>query len=261
MHQSRFEAVTPARDEVWSTGLSKARAVNVGPVERALSIVSGAMLSLSALRRGSVPWLLAGGTLIYRGITGSCPLYRAIESRSRISLLNGLQIEESVTVNKPIHQVYSLWRRLENLPRFMSHIESVTLAGENRSHWVAKLTPPFRLEWDTEIIDDEENKQLSWRSLSGSSIDHTGAVFFHAAPAGRGTEIKIILTYMPPGGSAGAAVAELLRRITRNQIRTDLRGFKAVAETGEKPTDAMRWSARAPQRLAETEQQRAHANP
>lgn len=260
MHQSRSETVIPARDDVWSTGLSEAHNVNVGPVERALSIVSGAMLSLSGLRRGSVPRLLAGGTLVYRGITGSCPIYRTIESRSRISLLNGLQIEESVTVNKPIHQVYSLWRRLENLPRFMSHIESVTPAGENRSHWVAKLTSPFRLEWDAEIVDDEENKKLSWRSLSGSSIEHTGTVFFHTAPAERGTEIKIILTYTPPGGSAGAAVAELLRRITKNQIRTDLRGFKAVAETGEKPTSAIRWSARAPQRLAETEQQRAYAN-
>jgi uncharacterized membrane protein len=174
--------------------------------------------------------------------------------------LNGLRIEESVTVNKPIHQVYSLWHRLENLPRFMSHIESVTPAGENRSHWVANLAPPLRLEWDAEIIDDEENKKLSWRSLSGSIIDHSGSVFFHAAPARRGTEVKIILTYTPPGGSAGAVAAELLRRITRTQIRTDLRAFKAVAETGEKPTGAMRYSDRAPQRLAETEQQRARAN-
>jgi uncharacterized membrane protein len=260
MRQSRPEAVIPAGDDVWSGGLTAPNEINVGPVERAVSIVSGAVLSLSGLRRGSVPRLFAGGTLLYRGVTGSCPFYRAIESRSGITLMNGLQVEASVTVNKPIHQVYSLWRRLENLPRFMSHIESVTLVGDNKSHWVAKLTSPFRLEWDAEIVGEEENKKLSWRSLSGSSIEHTGTVFFHTAPAGRGTEIKIILTYSPPGGSAGAAAAELLRGITKNQIRTDLRGFKAAAETGEKPTGAMRWSARAPQRLAETEQQRARAN-
>jgi uncharacterized membrane protein len=260
MYQSRPEAMTPARDDVWSTGSSNGHKANVGPVERALSILAGATLSFSGLRRVSVARLLAGGALIYRGVTGFCPCYRAIESRSGVSLLNGLQIEQSVTVNKPVHQVYSLWRRLENLPRFMSHIESVTPAGDNRSHWVAKLAPPFRLEWDAEIVDDEENKKLSWRSLSSSSIDHTGTVFFHAAPAGRGTEIKILLTYVPPGGSAGAAAAELVRRITRNQIRSDLRTFKAVAETGEKPTGAIHYSARAPQRLAETEQQRAHAN-
>jgi uncharacterized membrane protein len=261
MYQGGPEALMPAHDDVWSNAVSSAHRTNVGPVERGVSIFSGAMLLLSGLRRRSAPILIAGGTLVYRGVTGSCPIYRAIESRSGASLLNGLQIEETITVNKPVHQVYSLWRRLENLPRFMSHVQSITPAGDNRSHWVAKLAPPFCLEWDAEIVDDQENKKLSWRSLPGSSIYHSGTVFFHGARGGRGTEVKIILTYTPPGGSAGAAAAELLSRLTKNQIRADLRAFKAVAETGEKPTSAMQWSTRAPQRHAETEQQRVYASP
>ena len=35
---------------------------------------------------------------------------------------------------------------------------------------------------------------------------------------------------------AGAAVAKLLNLVTKNQIQADLRAFKAVAETGERPT-------------------------
>jgi uncharacterized membrane protein len=260
MHQSHPEALNPAPDDVWSSVSSTAGNVNLGAVERGVSIFSGALLLGSGLRRGSTPLLLAGGTLLYRGVTGRCPFYRAIESRSGSSLSSGLQIDESVTVNKPIHQVYALWRRLENLPRFMSHVESVTSVGENRSHWVAKMAPPLRLEWDAEIIEEKENQKLSWRSISGSSIDHTGAVFFHSAPARRGTEVKVVLAYMPRGGSAGAAVAELLRRITKNQVRADLRGFKAVVETGEKPTSATQWSDREAQRHVAMEQ-RVYASP
>jgi uncharacterized membrane protein len=261
MYQSRHEAMMPAPDDVWDKRPNVAPDVNVGPVERALSIFSGAMLVLSGIRRGRVPALFTGSALLYRGITGFCPLYGAIESRSGVSLLRGLQLEESLTVNKPVHQVYALWHHLENLPRFMSHIESVTPTGEKRSHWVAKLSPPLRLEWDAEITEDEENKKLSWRSLPGSKIHHSGTVFFHGVRAWRGTEVKIILTYTPPGGSAGAGAAELLRRLTKNQIRADLRAFKAVVETGEKPTNAIHWSTRAPQRHAETEQQRVFASP
>jgi uncharacterized membrane protein len=261
MYQGRHEALMPVPDDVWDKGMNVALDVNVGPVERVLSIVSGATLVLFGVHRRAVSALVAGGALLYRGITGFCPLYRTIESRSGVSLLRGLQLEESLTVNKPVHQVYALWRHLENLPRFMSHIESVTPAGDNRSHWVAKLSPPLRLEWDAEITEDEANKKLSWRSLPESKIDHSGSVFFHGARAGRGTEVKIILTYTPPGGSAGAGAAELLRRLTKNQIRADLRAFKAVVETGEKPTNAIRWSNRAPQRHAETEQQRVYASP
>jgi uncharacterized membrane protein len=157
-----------------------------------------------------------------------------------------LQIEQSITVNKPSDQVYALWRRLENLPRFMSHIESVTVMDRHRSHWVAKVPGPLRLEWDAMIIDEQENKKLSWRSLPESSIDNAGTVFFHSAPGRKGTEVKALLVYKPPAGSAGAAAAQLLSRVTKNQIRADLRSFKAVAETGEKPTSAMRSSARPP---------------
>jgi uncharacterized membrane protein len=41
---------------------------------------------------------------------------------------------------------------------------------------------------------------------------------------------------MPPAGSVGKAVAKLLAILTEQQFREDLRAFKAVTESGEKPT-------------------------
>jgi uncharacterized membrane protein len=243
MYQSGSKTMSAAPDDVWSDRRDSLDDVNVAPAERGLSAIIGTILVLAGLRRGSLPLLLGGGVLLHRGVTGFCPIYRALESHAGTSLREGLQIEESITVNKPSDQVFALWRRLENLSRFMSHIESVTVIDRDRSHWVAKVPGPLRLEWDAAITDEQENKKLSWRSLPGSSIDHAGAVFFHSAPGRKGTEVKVMLAYKPPDGSAGAAAAQLLSRITKNQIRMDLRSFKAVAETGEKPTAAMRSSA------------------
>ena len=42
----------------------------------------------------------------------------------------------------------------------MLHLESVTPTYGNRSHWVARITAPFRLEWDATITDEEKNKNL-----------------------------------------------------------------------------------------------------
>ena len=243
MYQSGSETMSAAQDDVWSDGFHSLDEENVLPAERGLSAIIGTIFLLAGLRRGSLPLLFGGGLLLYRGVTGFCPIYRALESRSGTSLKDGLQIEESITVNKPPDQVYPLWRRLENLPRFMAHIESVSVTDRDRSHWVAKVPGPLPLEWDATIVDEQENKKLSWRSLPGSSIDHTGAVLFHPAPGRKGTEVKVILSYKPPAGTAGAAAAQLMSRITKNQIRMDLRSFKAVAETGEKPTAATRSSA------------------
>jgi uncharacterized membrane protein len=173
--------------------------------------------------------------LVYRGATGFCPFYRALDIPAA---RQGLQIEETITVNKPPEQVYALWRRFENLPRFMSHLQSVTPLNQHHSHWVAKVPPPFCLEWDAAVVEDEENRKISWRSLPNSSLDHSGSVLFHALPARALTEVKIIISYRPPLGSAGTAVAKLLSGLTQHQIREDLRAFKAMAEAGERPTTA-----------------------
>jgi ATP-dependent Clp protease, protease subunit len=176
---------------------------------------------------------MASGALLYRGITGFCHCYQALGVSPGSQRL---QIEETITVNKPPEEVYRLWRSLENLPRFMSHLESVTPTNDRQSHWVAKLPAPLRLEWDAIIVEDEANKKISWRSLPQSTVDHWGSVFFRHLTARNLTEVKIIMSYRPPLGPAGEAVAKLIGRLTELQIREDLRAFKTVAEAGEKPT-------------------------
>jgi uncharacterized membrane protein len=246
MYQGRPEVLRPAPDDVRPP---RSDDVNLAAVERGISAACGTFLVLSGLRRRSLPMLIGGSALIYRGATGVCPVYRAIESQAGGPLSDGLQVEEAITVNKPPEFVYALWRRLENLPRFMSHIESVTVTVGNQSHWVAKLPAPLRLEWDAEIVDDQENKKLSWQSLPGSRIDHSGTVLFHFVPSRNSTEVKVILTFKPPAGSVGASIARLLNFLTKSQIRSDLRAFKAVAETGEKPTTIGQPSGRWPKRI------------
>jgi uncharacterized membrane protein len=237
MHQSGSETMSVASDDVWPERVAQFGDVNLAPAERQVSILAGALLLFNGLRRRRLLLLLGGGGLLYRGITGSCPAVRALEHYFGMPLTGSLRLEESITVNKPVEETYALWRHVENLPRFMSHLESVTPTYGNRSHWIARLPGSLRLEWDALLTDEEQNKKLSWRSLPGSKIDHSGSVLFHSLPQG-GTEVKIIFSYKPPGGSIGAATAKLLSVLTENQIRSDLRAFKAVAETGERPTTA-----------------------
>jgi uncharacterized membrane protein len=246
MYQGRPEMLRAAPDDVRP---QRSDDVHLEATERGISAVCGTLLLLSGLRRRSLPMLIGGSALIYRGATGVWPLYRAIASRAGAPLSDGLRIEESITVNKPPEPVYALWRRLENLPHFMSHIESVTVTNNHQSHWVAKLPAPLRLEWDAEIVDEQENKKLAWQSLPGSRIDHSGTVFFHFVPSRNSTEVKVILTFKPPAGSIGASIARLLNFLTKSQIRSDLRAFKAVAETGEKPTTIGQPSGRWPKRV------------
>jgi uncharacterized membrane protein len=212
---------------------------NVGDLERGLSLIAGGALVLYGLRRsmGNLALMLGGGALIYRGLTGYCAAYQALGvNTARQGLHHGIALRTTITVNKPVADVYRFWRHLENHPRFMRHLESVVSTNGKRSHWVAKAPLPAPVEWDAEIVAEQENTRLSWHSLPGSDVDHTGTVRFRELPNGRGTEVRVQLEYAPPGGVVGVAVANLFKTLTEQQLKEDLRRFKQLIETGETPT-------------------------
>jgi uncharacterized membrane protein len=130
-----------------------------------------------------------------------------------------------------VGEVYHFWRQLENLPRFMDHLESVTVLDENRSHWVAKAPAGTKVEWDATIHNEIEDELLAWRSLPGADVDNAGSV--HFTPRGQSTVVRVVLSYDPPAGRVGAAVAKLLGEEPGTQVEDDLRRLKQVMEAGE----------------------------
>lgn len=157
----------------------------------------------------------------------------------------GIHLRESITIDRAVEDIYRFWRDIENLPRIMNHIESVREIGPGRTHWVAKGLAGMRVEWHSEIIEDRPNELISWRSLEGSDVDHSGSVRFLRAPGGRGTVVRIEMDYRPPGGTIGAKIAKLLGATPEKQIAVDLRRLKQLMETGEITTTEGQPSGRA----------------
>jgi len=184
-------------------------------------------------------WLaMAAVPLAYKGVAGHWPRFRngrADDSRTALSGRRGIEVREVVSLEKPLDEVYQFWRRLENLPRFMRHLEDVTQYGDGRSHWVACGPSGSRFEWDAEIINDVQNKVIGWRSLPNADVVSAGSVNFRSARDGRATEVAVHLQYAPPGGRLGAFAAKLFGKEPSQTIREDLRRLKQVLEAGEIP--------------------------
>jgi uncharacterized membrane protein len=213
---------------------------NVGDAERLLSVIGGGALALYGLRRslGSLALAIGGGVLVYRGITGRCAIYENLGINTVSREGAGVAMETTVTINKPVAEVYRFYRTFENHPRFVTHLVSVRTTDNKHSRWMAKAPLQKTIEWDAEIVAERENALLSWRSLPGADVDHVGTVQFRELPGGRGTEVHVSLEYYPPGGVVGAALAKLFNTITKQQLREDMRHFKQLLEAGEQPTIA-----------------------
>lgn len=143
-----------------------------------------------------------------------------------------IHVKQSITVNAPREQVYAYWRDLENLPKFMAHLESVKVHN-GRSMWRAHAPAGRTVEWEAEVTIDRPNSMIAWSSTTNASIPNRGSVRFETAPGDRGTEVHVELFYDPPGGALGALFARLFGEEPTQQIKSDLRRFKQVIETGE----------------------------
>jgi uncharacterized membrane protein len=235
--------------------------INVGSTERVASAVgAGALITLGLRQGGILGGLLAavGGSLAVRAVSGHCHLYSALgvdtsedspnpKSPYHVGFLDQkIHVTKSVTVNKSPAEVYSFWRQLNNLPQFMSHLESVTLIDNKRSRWVAKAPFGTTVEWDAEITSDIENERIGWKSVEDSEIVNSGVVIFQPTQD-RGTQVKVFLTYEPPAGKLGSLVAKLFGEEPDQQVANDLRRFKSLMETGTVMTVEGQPSGREPE--------------
>ena len=176
----------------------------------------------------------AGGAMAL----GAALLYREFSSRGdtrrRLGGARGIHVEESITINRPIGEVYRFWRNFENLPQFMQHLESVAVREAGLSHWVARGPAGMLVEWDARIINEIDDRLIAWQSVEGSTIATAGSVNFDETA--NGTRVRIHFQYSPPAGRLGAAVAWVFGEEPGLQVHEDLRRFKQLLETGEIPT-------------------------
>ena len=238
----------------YSMDLGAAR-VNISRGERWISVIAGGALAAYGARRMDLQGGIAaaaGAALLYRGATGHCPINERIgrdtargngeaaiadydsDTRERLGGPRGIHVQETITLNKPVHEVYRFWRNFENLPRFMNHLESVSVRENGISHWVAKGPAGIRVEWDARIINEIDGKVIAWQSLVGSEVATAGSVGFNETT--RGTELRVHFQYDPPAGKLGAVVARLLGEAPSQQVREDMQRLKQLLESGEIPT-------------------------
>lgn len=192
-----------------------------------------ALLGSSFGGRGNDSTRLIAATAAVAGVAATDVYAAARSSRNQTiqKLVQPIHVVRSITINRAPHTVYEFWRKLDNLPKFMAHLESVTEDGEG-TLWKAKAPAGFTVQWRAEITVDRPNEQLAWRSVEGASVPNRGTVCFKTAPGSRGTEVVVELKYEPPGGALGALVAKLFGEEPGQQIAGDLRRLKQVLETG-----------------------------
>ena len=143
------------------------------------------------------------------------------------------KIEKSIVVDRPVSTVYNQWTQFEEFPEFMKDIEEVRQLDDNHLHWKAKIAG-IEKQWDAEITEQEPDRRISWKSLSGAH--NAGTVRFK--PLGKEqTEVRLLLVFDTEG--AYEALGNAFGRPS-SHVADALREFKNFAEQLDVETGAWR---------------------
>jgi uncharacterized membrane protein len=208
---------------------------NWSPAARLLAGATGGALALYGAHRhgltGSALELLGLG-LLARGLTNL-----EIKDLTGYGGSRGISVQKTINIQAPVERVYEVWRDHENFPHFMSRVREVKDLGDGRYHWTVAGPAGIPLEWEGVITRRVPNKLIEFKSAPGSVIEQHGIVRFEPNHNG-GTRLDIKMSYLPPAGAVGHAVAKLFGADPRSEMMADLMRMKSFIETGHQPHDA-----------------------
>jgi uncharacterized membrane protein len=184
------------------------------------------------------------------GLFGASLFVRAI-SNLDASRLTGIgagrravDVNKSITIHAPVHEVFDFWRNYDNFPLFMHNVRNVQDLGYGQCRWQVAGPAGSTVQFDAGITAFEENRRIAWATEPGALIGSEGVVRF--TPLSRNsTHVMIQMTYNPPAGAIGDAVAALFGADPKSEMDEDLARLKTLIETGNFPHDAARHASEA----------------
>ena len=142
----------------------------------------------------------------------------------------GIELDTSIDIAVAPKAVFDFWRALENFPRFMSHVIEVRSTGDQTHLWRVQGPLGTEVSWNSRITDVEPERRIAWASDKGATVENRGEVRF--SPTATGTHLTVRITYAPPAGIVGHAVATLMGMNPRQQMDDDLKRCRSLLEEG-----------------------------
>jgi uncharacterized membrane protein len=201
----------------------------MSPTSRMIVGTTGVALTVSGLRKGGffgIATAAMGGLLLARAATNTAP---TLPQGPRST--TGVTVNKSLDIQAPVREVFGFWASFRNFPRFMKHVREVREHESGTSHWVADGPAGMPVSWDAEVTALRRHERIAWKSLDGSTVMNAGEVRFEEVEPDM-TRIHVRMTYSPPGGAVGHALATLFGADPKSQLDEDLIRFKTLLEAG-----------------------------
>ncbi|MGB3535725.1 MAG: SRPBCC family protein [Microcoleaceae cyanobacterium] len=141
-------------------------------------------------------------------------------------MTNWLEHTVQVEIPVPIEVVWGLWSDLEQMPRWMKWIDSVSVLEDNPelSRW--KLaTGSFEFSWRSRILKQIPHQIIQWESVDG--LPNRGAIRFYDRHGS--SIVGLTVAYNIPGILGRLMDNLFLGQVVESTLEKDMERFREYA--------------------------------
>ena len=132
-----------------------------------------------------------------------------------------VDMQMTVAVDRPIHEVFEFCRDFENFPEVVDLHLKVDDFQDGRSHWTVHSPSGQEIAWDATVTKYVPNSIIAWESVPAAPV-HAGGLMRFSPLSPTETRVDITLTYQPRETALGEAIRAMVAGSNTKRIRQEL---------------------------------------
>ena len=140
------------------------------------------------------------------------------------------KIEASVTIERPVDEVFTFYRDFKNLPGFLGDVMRVEQIGPATSRWTIQGPLGIRASWTIKITEERTNELISYETVTLAPLKTHWEISFYRGPEAGETEVREVMKV--PLGTLGRVALALIGKFPAQEVASNLHRLKQLMETG-----------------------------
>ena len=152
-------------------------------------------------------------------------------STTSLSEQNENTIQETVTIHRPVEDVFQFFNDFTNLPRFLGDVMAVQQIGPTTFRWTIQGPLGVRVNTTIKVTEVRTNKLISYETVGLARLKSYWEVHFASGPEPGETEVREVMRI--PFGRLGCAALRLIGKLPAEEVASNLHRLKELMETGK----------------------------
>ena len=182
------------------------------------------------LRKHPVTAGVIASLLVIVAFVGKTELDRRRHMQTDLTSSGNNQIEATVTIQRPVSEVFAFYRDFKNLPSFLGDVMEIEPIGPGTSRWTIEGPFGVRVHWTTEVTEERTNDLIRYETATSSATKTYWEI--HFSPGADQGETQVREVMKAPGGRLVMDALALIGKFPAQEVSANLHRFKQMLETG-----------------------------